>query len=337
MNVLDALRLSRRGPYTAGAMGRPVARLAALVLVAVGLAACSVISLDLTPRVRPLEETTLEGAGPDKVLLVDLSGVLAEEPLITLEGRPAVPLLARVREELEKAAGDDRVRAVVLRINSPGGTVTASDILYHEISAFKTRRKIPVIAAILDVGASGGYYVALAADRIVAHPTTITGSIGVLMLTVNAGGLLEKIGVSASYIKSGAFKDAGSPFRMLTGEERALFQGLIDRFHDRFVSLVARDRRLDEARVRVLADGRVYAGPEALAAGLVDRIGYLEDAITLAREQAGLSSARVVTYHRPRQYRATVYSAADPPSALGLADLGRAALSGPRLLYLWWP
>jgi len=171
--------------------------LALLLLALVVLAGCSVVSVDLTPPVRPLKESTLEGKGRDKVLLLELAGVLAEEPIFTLESRPAVALLARVREELEKAAEDDQVKALVLRINSPGGTVTASDILYHEIKRFKDRRKVPVVASILDVGASGGYYVALAADRIVAHPTTVTGSIGVLMLTVNSSGLLEKIGVSA--------------------------------------------------------------------------------------------------------------------------------------------
>jgi protease-4 len=312
-------------------------RAVALVLVLLVLAGCSVVSLDLTPRVRPLEETTLEGSGRDKVLLLDLSGVLAEEPLFTLEGRPQVPLLARVREELEKATEDERVRAVVLRINSPGGTITASDILHHELTRFKARRKVPVVAAILDVGASGGYYVALAADRIVAHPTTVTGSIGVLMLTVDARGLMEKLGVSASYITTGPFKDAGSPLRALRPEERALFQSLIDQFHGRFVSLVAQARHLDEARVRAVADGRVYTATEALSHGLVDRIGYLEDAITLAREAAGLKEARVVAYHRPRQYRATIYSTAETPSPASLAELGRALTAGPRLLYLWWP
>ena len=227
-----------------------------LAVALLSLAGCSVVSIDLTPRVRPLEESTVEGSGADKVLLIDLAGVLAEEPIFTLESRPQVPLLARVREELEKAEDDDRVRAVVLRINSPGGTVTASDILYHEVMRFKARRKVPVVASILDVGASGGYYVALAADRILVHPTTVTGSIGVLMLTVNASGLLEKIGVSASYVKSGEFKDMGSPFRSLRPEERALFQDLIDRFYGRFVELVARSRKLDEARVRAIADGR---------------------------------------------------------------------------------
>ena len=312
-----------------------LARLAILLLL---LGGCSVVSIDLTPRVRPLRETTIEGKGRDKVLLLDLAGVLAEEPIFTLESRPQVPLLARVREEIEKAEEDERVRAIVLRINSPGGTVTASDILYHEISRFKARRKVPVIASILDVGASGGYYVALAADRIVAHPTTITGSIGVLMLTVNAAGLLEKIGVSASYIKSGQYKDMGSPFRGLTVEERALFQELIDRLYGRFVELVARERRLDLARVRAFADGRVYTAQEALSLGLVDRLGYLEDAIGLAKEAAGLTEARVVAYHRPRQYRATIYSSADPPPAsAGVPDLARIVLSGPRFLYLWWP
>jgi protease-4 len=311
--------------------------LAALV-AALTLAGCSVVSIDLTPRVRPLEESTVEGSASDKVLLVDLSGVLAEEPLLTLETRPSVPLLARVREELEKAEEDARVRAVVLRINSPGGTVTASDILYHEITRFKERRKIPVVACILDVGASGGYYVALAADRIVVHPTTVTGSIGVLMLTVNASGLLEKIGVSASYVTSGEFKDMGSPFRSLRPEERAIFQSLIDQLYGRFVQLVVRSRKLDEARVRAIADGRVHTATEAVGLGLVDRIGYLEDAIAMARTAAGLTEARVVTYHRPRQFRATIYSSAEtPPPAAGLSDLARLVFAGPRFLYLWWP
>jgi len=319
-------------------MGR---RALAVFLLPVLLAGCSVVSIDLTPPVRPLRESTVEGTGRDKILLVDLAGVLAEEPIFTLESKPQVPLLARVREELEKAAKDEHVRALVLRINSPGGTVTASDILYHEITRFKAQRKIPVIASILDVGASGGYYVALAADRIVAHPTTVTGSIGVLMLNVNSSGLLEKIGVSASYITSGPRKDMGSPFRALTPEERRIFQELIDGLYGRFVALVVRERRLPEARVRAVADGRIYTASEALTLGLVDQIGYLEDAIALARETAGVPGARVVAYHRPRQYRATIYSSGEPtlPAAGGasVADLARLVTAGPRFLYLWWP
>lgn len=308
-----------------------------LLVLPLLLAGCA-LSIDLTPRIRPLEEKTVEGRGREKILLLDLSGVFAEEPLLTLEGRPRVPLLARVREELEKAALDDRVKALVLRINSPGGTVTASDILYREIVRFKTTRKVPVVAALLDVGASGGYYVALAADRIVAHPTAITGSIGVLMLTVNAEGLLQKIGVTPTAIKSGEKKDMGAPFRALSPEERAIFQSVIDQLHARFVGLIARERKLPEARVRALADGRILTAAEAHAAGLVDAVGYLDEAVGAAREAAGLDAARVVMYHRPKQYRATIYSAAEPaPPTLSAADLARLILAGPKFLYLWWP
>ncbi len=308
-----------------------------VVLPLLFFAGCA-LSIDLTPRIRPLEEKTVEGRGREKILLLDLSGVYAEEPLLTLEGRPRVPLLARVREELDKAEADSRVKALVLRINSPGGTVTASDTLYREILRVKTTRKIPVVAAIMDIGASGGYYVALAADRIVAHPTAITGSIGVLMLTVDAEGLLQKIGVTPTAIKSGAKKDMGAPFRALSPEERAIFQSVIDQLHARFVSLIVRERALPEARVRELADGRIFTAAEAKAAKLVDAVGYLDEAVAMARQAAGLSEARVVMYHRPKQYRATIYSAAEPaPPNLSAADLARLVIAGPKFLYLWWP
>jgi len=308
-----------------------------LILTLLALGGCA-LSIDLTPRIRPLEEKIVEGRGREKILLLDLSGVLAEEPLLTFEGRPRVPLLARVREELEKAEADPRVKALVLRINSPGGTVTASDILYREILRFKTTRKVPVIAVLMDVGASGGYYVALAADRIIAHPTAITGSIGVLMLTVNAEGLLQKIGVTPTAIKSGEMKDMGAPFRALSPEERAILQSVIDQLHARFVSLIVRERKLPEARVRALADGRILTAPEAKAAGLVDAVGYLDEAVAAAREAAELGEAKVVVYHRPKQYRATIYSAAEPfPPSLSMADLARLIVAGPRFLYLWWP
>ncbi|MFQ5899908.1 MAG: signal peptide peptidase SppA, partial [Candidatus Methylomirabilia bacterium] len=281
------------------------------------LAGCSVISVDFTPRVRPLREKTVEGSGRAKILLLDLAGVLSAEPILTLgNARPRVPLLARVREELEKAEEDEKVRALVIKINSPGGTVTASDILYREIKAFKERRQIPVVAAIMDVAASGGYYVALAADTIVAHPTTVTGSIGVMMLTLNAEGLLRKVGVSPLTIKSGAKKDMGSPFRGLTEAERKIFQAVIDDLYQRFVGLVVKERQLSEETVRRLADGRIYTAEQAKALGLVDRVGYLEEAISLAREAAGVSESRVVAYHRPRAYRATIYSTAPAPQPL---------------------
>jgi protease-4 len=316
-------------------------QLARLLLMFLILSGCSVISIDFTPRIRPLQEQTVEGSGAAKILLMDLSGVISEEPVLSLGGSgPRVSLLARVREELQKAEDDAQIKALVLRINSPGGTVTASDILYREIGAFKARKKVPVVAVIMDVGASGGYYVALAADTIVAHPTTVTGSIGVIMLTLNAEGLLQKVGVAPLAIKSGEKKDMGAPFRSLTGEERAIFQSVIDDFHSRFVSLIVRTRRLPEERVRALADGRIYTAQRALELGLVDHVGYLEESVELAKRVAGVTEARVVMYHRPREYRSNIYSSAETLERpeLTLAQLGSLLLGpGPRFLYLWWP
>jgi protease IV len=317
-------------------------RLVTLALTAlVALSGCSLVTLDFQPRIRPLEEQTVEGKGTSKILLLDLSGVLSEDvtSFSITTPPPRVPLLARVREELQKAEGDERVKALIVRINSPGGTITASDILYHELLTFKARKKIPVIAAIMDVGASGGYYAALAADTIVVNPTTITGSIGVVMITVNAQGLLEKIGVAPLAIKSGPMKDAGSPFRSLTEPERAVFQGIIDDMYGRFVGLIAQSRKMPEERVRGVADGRVYTADQALRMGLVDRIGYLEDVVALAKERAGLDEAKVVMYHRPKEYRANIYSLTPPPSTAEstLAQFAATLGGGPRFLYLWWP
>ncbi|HYB41237.1 MAG TPA: signal peptide peptidase SppA [Candidatus Methylomirabilis sp.] len=321
----------------------PHARLAGSLL-ALLLVGCSVISVDFQPRIRPLEESTVQGSGSARVLILDLSGVLADETpgLSITTPPPTVPLLARVQEELRKAEDDERVKALIVRIDSPGGTITASDTVYREIYEFKRRTKMPVVAAIMDVGASGGYYVALAADTIVAQPTTVTGSIGVVMLTVNAQGLMEKIGVAPVAIKSGAMKDAGSPFRPLTPAERAVFQDVIDDMFNRFVKLIVESRKIPEARVREFADGRIYTADQALKLGLIDRIAYLDEVVDMTKKAAGLDEARVVMYHRPREYRASIYAAAPAvtPSAqsvvgqlTGLLGVG----SGPRFMYLWWP
>ena len=312
--------------------------------LAAALAGCSLITLDLTPRLQPLEEEVVEGSGAAKVLLLDVSGFLADEglrPSLTIgTPPPRVPLLARVREELKKAAADDDVRALVVRVNSPGGTVTASDVLYREISEWRQQTKRPVVAVMLDVAASGGYYVALAADTIVAHPTSVTGSIGVIMVSLNAEGLMQKLGLSTVAIKSGERKDMGSPFRPLTDDERRIFQGVIDALHRQFVAKLVERRGLPPAEALALADGRIYTAEQALASRLIDRVGYMPDAIAAARRAAGVDAARVIVYHRPREYRATYYARADaPPAALDAALERFAALAGtgPKFLYLWWP
>jgi protease-4 len=330
------------GAQVAGILN-PMLRLPAVVLAAALAAGCSVISVDLTPRIRPLEEQTVAGRGDAKILLMDFSGFLSDDlpsdGLSIGSPPPRVPLLVRVREELEKAAQDRKLKAVVLKINSPGGTVTASDILYHELSEFRRRTGLPMVAALMDVAASGGYYLALAADTIVAHPTSVTGSIGVVMITVNADGLLQKIGVTADAIKSGPYKDMGSPLRTLTPEERAIFQSVIDDLYGQFVAKVAERRGISLAAARTLGDGRIYTAQQALADKLVDRIGYLPEALDVARQAAGVAEARIVVYQRPRDYRATYYAGARGESGVEtpLARLAAMLTSGPKFLYLWWP
>jgi protease-4 len=315
------------------------------VFLAVLIGGCSVISVDLSPKIRPLAEETVEGKSGPKILLMDISGMISDEgtqPILNLgTPPPRVPLLVRIREELKKAEEDRQVRALVLRINSPGGTVTASDIIYREIMSWKERTRLPVMAVLMDIAASGGYYIALAADTIVAHPTSVTGSIGVIMLTVNAEGLLQKIGVAATAIKSAEHKDMGSPFRQLTAEERAIFQSVIDDLQRQFLAKVIAHRKLAPEAARALADGRVYTAEQALDHKLIDKIGYMNDVVALARKAAGVDEARVVVYHRPRQYRATYYARAEDTSVGGidasLSGMAALATSGPRFLYLWWP
>jgi protease IV len=319
-------------------------RVTPLLMMLVMVTGCSVLSVDLTPRVRPLEEEVVEGKGEAKILLMDVSGFISDEaPSGGLGLGPSpvrVPMLVRIREELTKAAKDRNVRALVVRINTPGGTVTASDIIYREIMLFREQTHVPVVAALMDVAASGGYYIALAADRIVAHPTTVTGSIGTIMVTANVEGLLGKIGVATSTFKSAEHKDMGSPFRTLTPEERAIFQSVIDELQRQFVAKVVERRRLPEAAARELADGRIYTAPQALDKHLVDAIGYMPDALTAARGAAGLDEAKVIVYKRPREYQATYYAQTRTEARTFDTTVERlAALAGggPRFLYLWSP
>lgn len=305
---------------------------------------CVFISGNVNPfsrRPSPLEEHVVRGEGKDKVLLVDISGTITSE-----DERGALgigreqSMVSRVEAELERAEKDERIKAVLLRINSPGGTVTASDIIYRRLTRFREERKVPVVAQLMDIAASGGYYVALAADEIVAHPTTVTGSIGVLFTAINIQELLRKIGVENQTVKTGEKKDIGSPLRKMTPEERALLERLLGEMQARFVGLV-RERRpsLTPEVGAVMGDGRVFSALQALDGNLVDRIGYLEDSIELAKRRAGLEQAKVVMYRRPEEFAEGIYSRtglAAPQVNLLHFDLA-ALLASPRFLYLWNP
>jgi protease-4 len=315
-------------------------RISAILVSLVLWSVAGCVTVNLIPPPAPLKEEQISGKGKDKVLMIDLSGVISSHDQGgVLSQTPN--MVAQIKEELTRATEDERIKAVVLRINSPGGTVTASDILYHEVKAFKDKRKIPIVASIMDVGASGGYYVAAAADTILAHPASVTGSVGVIMLTVNANGLLEKIGVQATAVTSGPRKDMGSPFRPMTPEERAIFQSVIDSFYERFLTVVKEGRPgLSSDQIRKLADGRIYSGEQAMANGLVDGIGYLDDAIELAKRTAGVSEARVVVYRRPGEYRNNIYSRWLLEGGFGLPSLDMMGLlrgGTPQFMYLWMP
>ena len=313
-------------------MKKIIIQMAALVLL-VASAGCTLLKFSVGDELQPLTERVIAGSGRDKVLLIDLSGFISSQesdPLFGGKKKPGLP--ARVREELDRARKDRSVKALVLRINSPGGSVTASDVLYHEIKAFKRDTGVKVLAHIMDLGTSGAYYAALAADKITAQPTSVTGSIGVIMFRLDATGLMQKIGLQTVEISSGERKGMGSPFRALLPEEKALFQNLIDSLQDRFVNIVVEERSLAPEAVKKLADGRVFTSREAQVAGLVDGIGYIDDAVEQAKKLANLERASVVTYFRPGEYRDNVYS-----MNLINIDMNALAEAGPHFLYVWWP
>jgi protease IV len=301
---------------------------------------CITINLP-SGEIEPLTETVIEGEGDAKVLMLEIEGVITEtSDVADFFGTVNEGMVGRVREELARARSDDDVKALVVRINSPGGTVTGSDLLYDEIQQFKRERKVPVIAQLMSTAASGGYYVALAADEIHAERTTVTGSIGVIFSGFNLAGLMEKLGVENQTITSGKFKDAGSILRRMRPEERAQLQSVIDDLYARFLEVVKAGRtKLTAEQIRALADGRIYSATQAKQAGLVDEIGSLDSSVRRARELAGLSSASVVTYHRPREYANNYYTRAPQHHSEAILDLwpGELPISGPAFLYLWAP
>jgi protease-4 len=275
----------------------------------------------------------------DRIAIIDISGVImnAHTPGLFSEGEHPVSFLV---EKLAAAEKDARVKAVVLRINSPGGGVTASDTMYEELLAFKKKTHKPVIAYFQDVAASGAYYLACAADEIIAQRTSVTGSIGVIMQMVDASGTLEKIGISADAITSGPYKDAGSPFRRMKPDERKLFQDLVDGFYAQFVSVVVAGRpKLTRDQVVTLADGRVYSASQALEAGLIDRIGNLLDALEAAKARAGIKQAKTVIYHRPLDWTPNIYAKAPAqgPTEVHLftVQLPNLWTNTPQFMYIW--
>jgi protease-4 len=298
---------------------------AGIVVGACALAGCvyAPVSLGDMGDGKIEERTLLEADTGNKIALVQIDGEIDDSATQTLGFTTREGTTARVKELLDVAKKDDDVKGLIVRINSPGGGVTASDIVYHELKAWKTATGKPVVALLMDVAASGGYYIAQASDRIVAHPTCVTGSIGVVALFVNVEGLSKKIGVEVTTIKSGVYKDIGSPFRPMEESERKLLKNLIDEMYGQFVSVVADGRKsagLSREEILKLADGRVFSAADARAARLVDSVGYFEDAVTACKDLAHVKDAKVVTYTR-RGFggagKGTVYSRAQAEGGAG--------------------
>ncbi len=208
-------------------------------------------------------------------------------------GRGSVDAEA-VMKLVKRYAGDSDMKAVVVRIDSPGGAVAPSQEIFDELRRLAESKV--VVCSMSSVAASGGFYVAMACDKVVAEPGTLTGSIGVISQFPNLKGLAEKLQVKMETVKSGKLKDAGNPFRDMTAEDRAYWQALVDEVHRQFVEAVVDSRGLDEAEVKKLADGRVLTGEQAQKLGLVDVIGNFHDAVDLAMEQAGLTGEPRLVY-----------------------------------------
>lgn len=305
---------------------------------------CIKLKITLFPDgTEPLKEFTLQGTGNEKILIIPINGFISDSQKDSLlHRRPS--MVQEIVSQLRKAEKDKDIQAVILKIDSPGGSVTASDLLYHELSGFKKRSKAKLVAVMMDVAASGGYYVALPADIIFAHPTAITGSIGVVFLRPNVSGLMGKVGVEMDIDKSGRNKDMGSPFRKATAEEQEIMGNIIAGLADRFIGLVVSRRPLnDEARADI-SSARIYTAADALRLGLVDQIGYLDDAIEKTTKIAGLpENPKIVVFRRTEYPDDNLYNTqtSRPEIAeINLLDPGLTESLSPfrsGCYYLWLP
>ncbi|OGP61731.1 MAG: hypothetical protein A2169_02880 [Deltaproteobacteria bacterium RBG_13_47_9] len=220
----------------------------------------------------------------DKIAIVEIKGVITQS--------------SGIIEEINQYQEDEGVKAIILRIDSPGGGVGPAQEIHREILKVKSKKK--VVTSMGSVAASGGYYIACASDLIIANPGTITGSIGVLMEFTNIEELFKKIGIKGVVLKSGEHKDIGSPFREMTPEEKKIVQDVIDNVHHQFIQAVAEGRKMDRAKVMQVADGRILTGEQAKQIGLVDQIGNLQDAIDIVTKMVGIEGKPNILYPKRR-------------------------------------
>jgi protease-4 len=339
-----AVKASRLKPFQNGIplqrYGEPEANMRILfsILSIFLLAGCAFVKVNVTGEPGKLKEQVVAGKGRAKIAVVDISGVISLTPFGLDRFSKGPPLVPRFKEELERIVDDDKMVGVVVRIDSPGGSVTASDILYHELRQLREKKKIPIVACIMDKGFSGGYYAALAADEIMAHPTSVLGGVGVISFKFNIEELLDKWGIEINTVQSGPLKDFWSPLRPSRPEETALMQAITDRLHGRFLQLLNESRQLSPEAQQAVATGRIFGAEEALEIGLLDRIGYLDDAVARIRELTGVQEARVILSRREGTFAGNVYAAGSSlPVETVVLERGLAEMLSPVFRYQYLP
>jgi protease-4 len=312
-----------------------------IIVFSLVLSACAPhIHLDFLGKEKIQEVTLVKSRAKEKILILDISGLISSS-LNTGTFSKEGDILSRVSYRLKKASEDKMVKAVILRLDTPGGEITASDILYNEILNFKEKTGKPVLGLMMGVAASGGYYIASACDYIIAHPSTITGSIGVISIFPNLEDLFAKIGIKVNVIKSGKMKDSGSAFRDLTTEEKKIFQDIVDEFYQKFLDVVYQNRKnsLSFEELKKIADGRVYTARQAHELKLIDEIGYFDSALKKTLALASLREANVISYTYYPGRKTTIYASSLEKSFLferkNFEDLLRSLKSG--FYYLWLP
>ncbi len=273
-----------------------------------------------------LTERKISGSGPARVARIDVNGIILQSDASPFSSSVASAEL--VIEKLRAAAADQTVEAVLLRVDSPGGGVTASDRIHREVARLSEKKKVAVLMG--DTAASGGYYLSVAADRIFAHPTTVTGSIGVIMTTLNVHEAAEQLGIHSVVVKSAERKDLLSPFKPLEEieQDKLVYQKVVTYLYDRFTRLVSEGRGLSLERVKQLADGSVYDAQTALDSKLIDAIGYEDEVLDWLKKQTKKKDVTLFEYVRPGGVFSRLFNESRLP-------VGQA--SAPEQLFPWWP
>jgi len=322
--------------------------IAAALVAATFLAGCGkrAIRIDLVPVEDGLVPQVVEQDRGffvrDEIALVEISGMISDGKAGGLLGGGGNNPVSELRETLNAIERDGNMKAVVLKLNTPGGTVTASDMMYRDIMAFKQRTHLPVVVSMMDVCASGGFYVSCAGDYRIAYPTTITGSIGVIAQTISFAGTMEKLGITQRAITSGPNKDMLSPLKPLEKKDADLAQEFVMEFYGQFLTLVKQSHpKVAEKDWPTLTDGRVVTGMDAAKFGLVDATGDLNEAIAKAKQMAGVTKAKLVAYKHSDDFKGSVY--ANSPASAPQMNLININLDGmesippahPIFLYMW--